>query len=280
MVWFNGALVDAGQARLSALDRGVIWGAGLFETLRVYRGHLWAFDEHYTRLQAGAAVLDLAIPAPGAVRDAMLAVTEAEGLVDAGTRLTVTGGAGPPDPHADATEPPNALVTAWPLRDYSRFYEHGADVIVLRGGGRSLPQVKTISYAASLAGRVAARRAGADDAVFVTADDEVLETTGSNLFAVFGDDLVTAPVAEGVLPGVTRQAVCQVAPSLGLAVREEPLWLDDVYSADEVLLTSSLREVYPVATLEGRELARSGHAGRLRQAFREHVRERLGLSDL
>lgn len=275
-IWLNGEIVPPDEAKVPALDRGVLWGLGLFETMRVYGGRVWAFGEHYDRMRVGAEVIDLPIPAAGRSRAAVDAVLAANELADAGTRITVTRGAGGPDPHSEPHGPPNVIVAAWPIADYTELYERGVALVRVPGGGRPLAGVKTTSYAASVAGRVAAQRAGADDALFVGPDDRVLEGTGSNLFALMGERIVTPPLEEAVLPGVTRRHVLDVAAGCGLIVAEEPLHLSDLFEADEVLLTSSLREVYPVRSIDGRDVGRGPWAERLRGAYGELVKATLG----
>lgn len=277
-VWLNGEVLPATEARIPALDRGVLWGYGLFETLRAYedaggRARAWAFAEHYARLAEGAATIELPIPGPEALEDAMERVLEANDLVEAGVRVTITRGAGPAEPHAEPTESPNVLVTAWPLADYTALYERGVALVTLPGGGRPLAGIKTTSYAASVAGRLLARRAGGDDALFC-AGDRALEATGSNLFSVRAAEIRTPPV-DGLLPGVTRKKVMEVAHRAGFDVVEAPLRLSDLYRSDEVVLTSSLREVYPVRSIDGRDVPRADVAGRLRRAYGDAVRAAL-----
>lgn len=276
-VWLNGELLEASEARVSVLDRGLLWGYGLFETIRAYSGRLWAFDEHDERLRAGARVLEIDLPARRILREGTERVVEANHLSEAGIRVTVTRGAGPPDPAAEPSEPPNAFVTGWPLEEPVDLYERGAALVTLSGGGRPLGGVKTTSYAASVAGRIAARRAGADDGLFVGTGGEVLEGTSSNVFAVFGETLVTPPVGEEVLAGITRRVLLETAPEAGFRTEVRRLRLEELSEADEVLLTSSLREVYPARSLDGEPLARAGTAARLRTVYREAVRARLGL---
>ena len=275
VVWFNGRLMEASEARTSALDRGLIWGWGLFETLRVYGGRVWALEEHMARMRRGAEVMDLQVPAEAEAGQAMAATVEANHFSDCGVRITVTASDGPPDPHTDPVGSPNVLVSAWPLRDYSALYERGARLISLTGFGRPLAGIKSTSYGVSVAGRVAARRAGVDDALFLDSDGTVLETTGANIMVVKGDALITPPTP-GVLPGVTRGIVLDVAQATGLKTQERRLVVDDLHEAEEVLLTSSLREVYGASELDGRPLRTGPHAQRLREAFGERVREILG----
>ena len=271
IVWLNGRLVPAAEAVVPALDRGVLWGYGLFETMRVYGGRVWALDEHLQRLGRGGEVIGVKVPAPEAIGRALSDVLRANNLADAGVRVTLTAGTGSPDPHAEISGSPNVLATAWALADYRELYERGAAFVTLPGGGRPLAGVKTTSYAASVAGRVLAQRAGADDALFCGEDGRVLEGTGSNVFAVRGDLLVTPPLTDHLLPGVTRRHVLDVASHAGLRTAEVPLSLDDLFTSDEVIFTSSLREVYPARSIDGREVGRGAVVDKLRDAYRNAV---------
>ncbi|HZP29862.1 MAG TPA: aminotransferase class IV, partial [Acidimicrobiia bacterium] len=202
-IWLNGELVDAKTATVPALDRGVLWGQGLFETMRVYDARVWALDDHLERLAAGAEAIDVPIPPGAELAAAIDAVVQDNGVTDAGTRITITKGTGPVDPQSDADGPPNLIVTAWALRDYAALYRDGVALVTIPGGGRPLAGLKTTSYVVSVAGRIVARRANADDALFLGDDGRVLEATGSNLFVVEGRRIVTPPLEDSVLPGVT-----------------------------------------------------------------------------
>ena len=276
VLYLDGQLVRAQDARVSALDRGLLSGYGLFETLRAYGGKPWAFGDHYARLRQGAELIALDIPVAEVLAGAITDVLAANDLGDAGVRVTVTGGVGPVDVQSDPDEPGSLIVIVWPVRDYTDLYEKGASLVTLPQGARPLAEVKTTSYAVSVAGRVFARRAGADDAVFLGGHKRVLEATGSNLFIASGDRLRTPPLDDAILPGVTRSYVMDVARELGFAVDEEHVYIDDLIAADEVVLTSSLREVYPAASVDGRALKRIGVADRLREAYAALVRRTLG----
>lgn len=275
LVWLNGEIQSAAEATIPALDRGVLWGFGLFETMRAYGSRVWAFDEHYRRLCKGGETVGLSVPQPADLRAALDEVLRANSLEDAGVRVTITAGAGPPDPQADPDRPPNVLVTAWALRDYTALYRDGVALITVAGGGRPLAGVKTTSYAVSVAGRVLARRAGADDALFVGADGRVLEATGSNLFVLREGHLSTPPLSEAVLPGITRGHVIEVAKRSGFEVDERELVLDELFTAEEVLLTSSLRELYPVRAVDDRDVKRGAVIEELRNAYHSAVLEQI-----
>jgi branched-subunit amino acid aminotransferase/4-amino-4-deoxychorismate lyase len=269
-IWFNGALVAPEHATISVLDRGLLSGHGLFETLRAYDGEPWAASDHYTRLVQGAAWIDLPLPPEETITSALRDTLGANELRDAGVRVTITRGAGPIDPQSDADSDPNMFVLAWPLRDYTKLHADGAVIVTFAHGARSLAHVKSTSYAMSVAGRVYAKRAGADDALF-TSEGRVLEATGSNIFAAWGSRLVTPSLDEGILPGVTRHHVIEVAKQLGFEVETSLLRVDELESADEVILTSSLREVYRARSIDGIEMRSSGVADRLREAYRRRV---------
>lgn len=271
LVWLNGELVPPEKATISVLDRGLLSGHGLFETLRAYEGLPWAVDDHYARFVAGAEWIELPLPDEAAIAEAMRDTLRANGVSNGGVRVTITRGAGPVDPQSDADTEPNMFVLAWPLRDYTDLHGNGAVIVTFRHGARSLAHVKSTSYAMSVAGRVYARRAGADDALFTSGDGRVLEATGSNIFSAMGERLVTPPLDEGILPGVTRHHVIAVAREIGFEVDEAPLRVGDLSEADEVVLTSSLREVYPARSIDGTAMNRSGVAERLREAYRDRV---------
>jgi len=271
MVWINGELLPAAEARISVLDRALLSGTGLFETLRAYEGRPWALEDHYERLCQGAALIDVAVPNLDEIRTGIAHALAANELADAGVRLTVTGGTGPVDPLSDPDAPPSVIVLVWPLRDYAELYERGAALVTIAEGGRPLAAVKTTSYAVSVAGRVLARRAGADDALFLGGHKRVLEATGSNLMVVSGGEIRTPPTEDAILPGVTRRYVMEVATAEGFDVKEELLYLDDLRAADEVILTSSLREVYLARSVDGEQLRTAGHAARLRDAYHAFV---------
>lgn len=271
VLWLNGALVPAEHAVVPALDRGVLWGYGLFETMRAYGGRVWGLADHYARLRAGAEHIGVSVPTEAEVAEALDAVLSANDLLDAGVRVTITAGAGPVDPQAEIDGPPSVIVTAWPVGDYAELYRDGASFITLPGGGRPLSGLKTTSYAASVAGRLLARRSGADDVLFLGHDGSVLEATASNVFVVRGEVLTTPPLSDPLLPGVTRRHVMAVAEQAGFAAEEAHVSLDDLFAADEVVLTSSMREVYPARSVDGRALARTDAAERLRAAYRAAV---------
>jgi D-amino acid aminotransferase len=280
LVWLNGRVVDARAARVSALDRGLLHGDGLYDTWRTYDGRCFAVDAHLRRLSAAAKRLDL--PPPGdarawAGRAERLAASN--GLDDAAVRLTITRGA-----TGDALLPerrgrPTLLLTVRPLPgDLASRQARGIACILLpfpRDAVFPWGTIKLIGHASAIVGRRHALRRGAAEGLYVTGDGEVTEGTTSNFFAVERGTLLTPPRESGVLGGVTRDLVLRLARRLGIPVREERLSVARVRRARELFVTASTIEVLPVVRLDGRRVA-DGTPGpvtrRLHEAYTDYVR--------
>lgn len=271
LVHLNGRFVASGSATVSVFDRGFRSGEGVFETLRSYRGFVFRLGPHLDRAYEGTAVLGFD---PGPRGSIARAVTETAsrnleplGGRDSAVRLTLTPGRiapGSPFP-GEADGPPTVVVTCHPLAIDPAIYQQGVAVAVVPQV-RELPQVKALSYLAASLARAQARRAGAAEALLTDGHGRVLEGAASNVFAVQSDELVTPPVRQGLLPGVTRAVVLELADTLGLAVREEPLPLDRLATVDELFLTATTREVVPVVRVDGSTVG-DGHPGPVTRAL-------------
>lgn len=254
--WLDGGLLPAGAAAVPATDLGLRTGLGVFETMRATDGRVLALDAHLERLVAGGVRLDLAID-PAHVRRGLVAVL-AGAAPEVVVRVTVTGGdavpAWPPRP----TGRPRTLVTRHPAPPLPT---PAAAAVVVPGprAPAGLGDVKTTSYAGSVLALGRARAQGAEVALFEE-DGALVCAADGNLMAV-RDGVLTTPALDGrVLPGVTRRRVLDLAPTLGLAVREARLDRDDLMAADLVVVTSAVRRVRPLGRLDGAPL-RAGAAG-------------------
>lgn len=284
LVWLNGRVLPARTARVSALDRGLLHGDGVYDTWRTYGGAPFAVAAHVRRLAAAARVLGLPSPGPAAdwVRRTRLLVAR-NGLRDAAVRLTMTGGdAGEllvPERRGRAT----MLLTVRPLpSDLARRRAAGVAVVLLpfpRDAGPPWGGFKLTGHASAIVGRMVVARRRAAEGLYVTAAGEVTEATTANLFVVERHAVVTPPLAAGVLPGVTRALVVALARRAGLPVREETVPVTRLRRAREVFLTASTVEVLPVVRLDGRPLGNGqpGPVTRLLQArYAAHVARALG----
>ncbi|MEP9353650.1 aminotransferase class IV [Xanthobacter sp. KR7-65] len=250
------ALVEEDDARVSPFDRGFTLGDGLFETLRVKGGDVLRREAHLARLAAGAEVLGLPLPALD-LAAALAATATANALTEGVLRLTLTRGVGPRGVLPPAEPKPTLVITAAPLPPAPP----PARLVVARCTRRNarspLAQVKSLNYLDGILARQEAARRGADDALLLNTSDRVAETSIANVFAVIRGELVTPPLADGVLPGVMRAAV------LAQGARERSLAPEDLDQADEIFLSSALG-LRSVADLEGRTLPSAAVAARLR----------------
>ncbi|MFO7777488.1 MAG: aminotransferase class IV [Nitriliruptoraceae bacterium] len=281
MVWVDDRLLPAHLATISALDRGFRSGEGVFETLRVRQGRTFRLAAHLERLQTGAAGIGLHVRPP-ALTEAIAAVVEANAHLGADLVVRLTCSAGPielssPFPGHSAG-PATVVVTA------QRTRAAGAPPLPPASGHfvelhRPLAAWKTTSYLVALTAAREARRHGASDALLCDAAGRPLEAATANLFAVSGNTLVTAPVAAGVLPGITRAAVLQIATALGVDVDERAMDRTELATAEEVLLTSAVRGVQPLVALEERPIG-DGTPGMLTRRLAAGLQELVATTSL
>jgi branched-chain amino acid aminotransferase len=249
--WLNGVERSADDPQVSPLDRGFTLADGLFETMRASNGVIFRLDAHLDRLCIGARVLG--IPIPPTLRDHVAASARAAftaGYAHASVRLTVTRGPAPPGlappPHPAPTialaispfsppDTPRPLVAAMAIARRNEF--------ALTSG------IKTLSYTESVLALAQAKAGGADDAIFLDTAGHVSEATASNLFAVIDGTLVTPALSCGVLPGITRAAVLELAHALSLGTSEREMTEPELALASEIFLTSSIREIAPVVRI-------------------------------
>ena len=267
-VWVDGELLPATARHLSAFDRGFQLGDGIFETLRATGGRSTELPEHLARLHRSAEGLDIDLPADldAAVADGIATLLAADGLDgpdgDASIRITVSRGAYrtrgvlPPDEIVPAT----IVIQAWPVaRVPDAHLERGLHLVasaVRRDPQNPLATLKTTSRAEYVYARLEARRAGADDALFLTVDDRLSEGTSANIFlvrAAGGDalELATPSLDCAILPGTTRSWLLDWGARAGLRPFEGALTRADLAAAREAFLSSSVAGILPVTSFEG-----------------------------
>ena len=255
-VWVDGVLVDAGAPAVSAVDHGVTVGDGAFETAKIDGGVPFAVTRHLRRLDRTMAGLGLPPADHDRIREGVDAVLAGEPVEFGRLRVTVTGGRGPlgSDRHdSDLTH----IVTAVP---HARPHPHGAVITVpwVRNERAATAGLKTTSYAENVIALASAKEHGAMEALFANTRGELCEATGSNVFVVVDGVVSTPPLSSGCLAGITRELVMEWCAHEGLAVVEETLPLDVLTRADEVFLTSSIKDVFPVSAVDGRALPAPG----------------------
>ena len=251
-VFLNDKLVDAGKAGVSVTDSGLLYGVGLFETMRTRKGVVFALKDHLDRLFFSAKTLSINIGYDkDYITDAIYKVLRANDLSDARMRLTVTGG---PMSQAAEQRKSTLLITATKLTAYPpEYYRKG--VMVLLSPYRQNPNDpttghKVTSYFPRMIGLEFAHRKGAAEALWFTTDNRLAEGCISNVFLVKDSVLYTPPISTPVLAGVARKAVCKIAVDNSIELIEKDLSIDDVLSADEIFLTNVIMQVMPVNSVE------------------------------
>jgi branched-chain amino acid aminotransferase len=247
-VWINGRLVDDADATISVFDHGFTVGDGVFETTKVDDGVPFAMTRHLERLERSARGLGLEINL-SLTRQAVDAVLATITWPRARLRITVTGGTSALG-SARGARGPTLVVAAGPLHEWAPT----ASVAVVpwtRNESAATAGLKTTSYADNVVALEYAAERGAEEAIFGNTKGELCEGTGSNIFCVIDGRLVTPPLSSGCLPGVTRALLLEWLD----AVVEEPLSLSALATVDEAFLTSSTRDIQPIATVDGAALA-------------------------
>jgi branched-chain amino acid aminotransferase len=258
-VHLNGELVDADAARISPFDAGYLYGDGLFDTLRTYRGFSHLLAEHVQRLSREAELLQIPFdPSPGTWDHIIRELLAANGLMDedARVRLQISRGGGPDtdqvsvDPEAVS---PVVFVHVRPISESTaRIQRDGVRILSMQSAFArgNFPQIKSLNYLPSIMALRFARAQGYEEACLLNRQNKVLECATSNIFLIKGETLRTPSPRLGLLPGITRGRVLTLARDLSLRVEEAASELRDLVTADEVFLTGSVKEIVPVVGMD------------------------------
>ncbi len=280
VTYVNGAFMPKEEARISVYDHGYLYGDGVFEGIRAYNGRIFRLDAHLERLYESAKYLMLEIPLSKAqMGEAILETVRRSGLRDAYIRPVISRGAGDLGLDPRKCKVPTVVIIVDTIQLYpAEAYERGLRAITastrkVRPDALS-PQAKTLNYLNNIMARIEANRAGVDEAIMLTGDGYVCECSADNIFLVRSGEVWTPPAYLGILKGITRGTVMELARAQGLPMLERVFTLHDIYTADECFLTGTGAEVGPVVDVDGRRIA-SGVPGpvarRLAAAFRDLV---------
>jgi len=256
-VWLNGKLLDGEQARLSVFDHGVLYGDGVFEGIRAYGESVFQAEAHIDRLFNSAGQIRLTIPyTKRELIDAIYETLRANGLADAYVRLVVTRGEGTLGLNPFKCSHPNTLIITDQVALYpTEMYDNGMAVIIagtIRTSSRMLdPAIKNLNYLNNIMAKIEAIDAGVPEAIMLNEHGEVAECTGDNIFMVKDGTVITPPPEAGVLVGITRSVVIDLAGKLGIALAEQSIMPQELYQADECFLTGTAAEVIAVTRVDG-----------------------------
>ena len=259
-VYINGKLYDQQDAKISVFDHGLLYGDGVFEGLRSYGGKVFRLEQHLQRLWDSARAIWLEIPlSREEMARAVIDTLAANNLRDAYIRLIVTRGAGTLGLDPNRTSNPQVIIITDLISLYPEEYYHsGLEIVTastIRNHTAALsPRIKSLNYLNNILAKIEGMKAGCIEALMLNQKGEVAECTGDNIFIVRGGVLLTPPNDAGILEGITREAVIELARAAGREVRETALTRHDVYIADECFLTGTAAEVIPVVKLDDRRI--------------------------
>lgn len=280
-IFINGKFYAKEDAKISVYDHGLLYGDGVFEGMRSYSGKVFRLQEHLDRLYESAQAIMLTIPlSKPEMADAVNRTLKINELSDAYIRLVVTRGAGALGLDPNRTSDPQVIVIADSIALYPpELYENGLKIITastIRNHPAALsPRIKSLNYLNNIMAKIEGLQAGCSEALMLNHKGEVAECTGDNIFIVKNGALLTPPKDAGILEGITRNAVLELAVRAGIPTHEVSLTRHDVFVADECFLTGSAAEVIPVVAIDSRPIA-EGKVGvitkRLIDDFRRLIR--------
>ncbi len=259
-VYIGGKFYDKADAKISVYDHGLLYGDGIFEGIRSYSGHVFRLKDHIDRLYDSARSIHLVIPiAKEAMAKAVVDTLAVNDIKDGYVRLVVTRGAGSLGLDPRKTTDPQIIVIADSISLYPpELYEHGLKIVTagtMRNHPAALnPRVKSLNYLNSILAKIEGTNAGCLEALMLNHKGEVAECTGDNIFLVRSGELHTPSVDAGILEGITRAAVMDLAREAGITVVERAMDRHDVYTADECFLTGTAAEVIPVVECDARPI--------------------------
>jgi branched-chain amino acid aminotransferase len=260
LIHINGKLVPPHEATVSVYDHGLLYGDGVFEGLRSYGGKIFRLEAHVRRLYESARAILLEIPlTPDGMAKAINDTLSANDLDDAYIRVVVTRGVGTLGLDPNRCSSPQVIIIVDTIALYpNELYEKGLEIVtvsVARNHPSALnPRIKSLNYLNNILAKIEGLKAGCIEALMLNHKGEVAECTGDNIFLVRGGILLTPPADAGILEGITRAAVIQLAEQAGIDVRLVALTKHDVYIADECFLTGTAAEVIPVVKVDSRKI--------------------------
>ncbi|MAM93069.1 aminotransferase class IV [Parvibaculum sp.] len=269
-IWLNGAMADARDVRIDPADRGFLLGDGLFETMLALHGHILFADEHMLRLGAATDLIGLPLPCSLAEIEMACADLLDENELDeaprASLRVTVTRGPAPRGLALPAAPKPTVLITC------AAIGEAPMRMSLVTATPRRNPwspssRLKALPYLDNLLAKEEAREKGADDALLLDTNGNIACTSAANIFLWEGDRLVTPSTNCGILPGITRAALFELAPEIGIELREEEIAPAQLARISGAFVTNSLVGIVPVTNIDGRDIPAHPMTARLAAAY-------------
>jgi branched-chain amino acid aminotransferase len=280
-VYIDGHYHEKDEAKISVFDHGLLYGDGVFEGIRAYNGKIFKCPEHVRRLYDSAKAIWLKIPlAPEEMTQALYDTLKINKLKDAYIRLVVTRGKGDLGLDPRKCPKPTIIIIADSIQLYpEEFYEKGLEVVTAaspRIAPESLsPRVKSLNYLNNILAKIEGLQAGCIEVIMLNHLGYVAECSGDNIFAVRDGAIATPPPEAGILLGITRDTVIELARKAGYKVAERNIGRYELYTADEVFLTGTAAEVIPVVKIDGRSIG-TGEPGKVTRELRKRFAKLVG----
>jgi branched-chain amino acid aminotransferase len=271
-IYIDGKFHDRGEAKISVLDHGLLYGDGVFEGIRIYNRKVFKLTEHIERLYHSAKAILLDIPMQQAeMEQAVQETVSINAKVDGYIRLIVTRGEGALGLDPAPCEKPSVIIIAGDIQLYPQeYYEKGIAIITAatrRVPADSLdPRIKSLNYLNNIMAKVEAKQAGCLEAVMLNHEGYVSECTADNIFIISRGTLLTPAPHYGALDGITRASVIEISQSCGIPQRDTALTRYDLYTADECFMTGTGAEIMPVTKIDGRPVG-DGKPGSMTKRF-------------
>ena len=277
-IFLNDRIVPEHEALVSVFDHGFLYGDGIYETMRAYDGIVFMLDRHIERLNRSASLIQLIVPSPDVIRNAVYETIRANGLKSVYVRVTVSRGKGPIGLDPALCPKPTFVVIAEEFRGYpDKYYSEGVKFIIAKTR-RNLrealnPKIKSLNFLNNILAKIEAKDRGAYESVMLNAEGFIAEGTVCNIFFVKDNILCTPSVDAGVLDGITRELVIDLAKGTGMQVTEGNFLPQDLFSASEVFFTNTTSEVMPVSQVEDVIYPVGDLTKSLRIRYRENVKK-------
>ncbi len=278
IIYLDGKYVPGEEAVVSVFDHGLLYGDGIFEGIRAYHNRVFKLSEHLERLYESARTITLEIPLPPAeMQEVVLETLRRNNLRDAYIRLVVTRGKGDLGLDPRKCKVATVFCIAASIQLYpEELYQRGLEMVTV-ATRRNIPEacnprVKSLNYLNNIYAKIEANLAGVPEAVMLNQEGYVAEATGDNIFLVKKGKLITPPIHVGLLEGVTRNAVMDLARARGVEVLEKVFTRHDMYIADECFLTGTAAELIPCVKVDGRPIG-DGRPGPVFQSLLHDFRE-------
>lgn len=275
-IFLNKTLVPEPDAVISVYDHGFLYGDGIYETMRAYNGVVFMLEKHLERLGRSASLTKLAIPEAGFITDAVCRTIEVNKLSDAYIRVTVSRGKGPIGLDPALCNEPTFVVITEPFNEYPEYlYSKGVKLVIAKTRRNLVaalnPKIKSLNFLNNIFAKMEAKEQGAYEAVMLNAEGVIAEGTVSNIFFVKDNVLCTPAPEVGVLDGITRELVINIAKKNGLRVSEGRFYPADLFNAGEVFFTNTTSEIIPVSQVDLISYNIGEVAKSLRALYKEEV---------